>query len=78
MLRRADLSIVQDVFRNVGGRRNAFQMRADVLNIGNLLNGKWGVGSRPVAAVNNSNQVQILTNPGVDAQGRQLSAGCRQ
>jgi len=70
MLRRADLSIVQDVFRNVGGKRNAFQIRADVFNVGNLLNGNWGVGWRPVAAVNNSNQVQILTNPGADAQGR--------
>ncbi|MBI4484744.1 MAG: TonB-dependent receptor [Acidobacteria bacterium] len=70
MLRRADLSIVQDVFRNVRGKRNAFQIRADFFNFGNLLNSDWGVGWRPVAAVNNSNQVQILTNPGVDAQGR--------
>lgn len=70
MARRADLSIVQDVFRNVGGKRNAFQVRLDFINVGNLINSKWGVGWRPVAAVNNSNQVQILTNPGVDAQGR--------
>ncbi|MBI4886616.1 MAG: TonB-dependent receptor [Acidobacteria bacterium] len=70
ILRRADLSIVQDVFHNVGGKRNAFQVRADIFNVGNLLNGNWGVGSRPVAAVNNSNQVQILTNPAIDTQGR--------
>ncbi|OFW02448.1 MAG: hypothetical protein A3I61_13150 [Acidobacteria bacterium RIFCSPLOWO2_02_FULL_68_18] len=70
MLRRADLSIVQGVFRNVAGKRNAFQVRADFFNFGNLLNGDWGVGWRPVAAVNNSNQVQLLTNPGIDAQGR--------
>ena len=70
MARRADLSVVQDVFRNVGGRRNAFQIRLDIVNVGNLINSNWGVGWRPVAAVNNSNQVQILTNPGVDAQGR--------
>ncbi|MBF8300163.1 MAG: hypothetical protein HW394_533, partial [Acidobacteria bacterium] len=70
MLRRADLSIMQDVFRNVAGQRNAFQIRADFFNFGNLLNSNWGVGMRPVAALNNNNQVQILTNPGVDAQGR--------
>lgn len=70
MLRRADLSIVQDVFRNVGGARNGFQIRADIINVGNLLNSKWGVGRQVVAAVNTNNQVQILTNPGVDALGR--------
>jgi hypothetical protein len=70
MLRRTDLSIMQDVFRNVGGKRNAFQIRADITNLGNLLNSNWGVGRRPVAAATTNNAVQILTNPGVDAQGR--------
>jgi hypothetical protein len=70
MQRRADLSIVQEVFHNVGGKRNAFQIRADFLNFGNLLNHNWGVGWRPVATVDTNNHVQILTNPGVDAQGR--------
>jgi len=70
MLRRADLSVVQEVFRNVGGKRNALQIRADILNVGNLLNSQWGVGRQVVAAVNTNNQVQVLTNPGVDAQGR--------
>lgn len=66
----ADLSITQDVFRNIGGKKNAFQIRLDFLNFGNLLNSDWGVSQRPVAAINNNNQVQILTSPGVDAQGR--------
>lgn len=70
MLRRADLSIAQDVFRNIGGSRNGFQIRADITNVGNLLNSKWGVGRQVIAAVNTNNQVQILTNPGVDALGR--------
>jgi hypothetical protein len=70
MLRRADLSVVQDVFRDIGGRRNALQVRADVINFFNMVNSNWGVGRRPVAAVNTNNQVQLLTNPGVDAQGR--------
>ena len=70
LLRRVDLSVVQDVFRNVGGKRNTFQLRADFFNFGNLLSHKWGVGWRPVVAVNTNNQAQILTTPGVDAQGR--------
>jgi Carboxypeptidase regulatory-like domain len=70
MMRRADLSITQEFFRNVGGRRNGFEIRADFINFANFLNHNWGAGWRPVAAVNQSNQVQILTNPSVDAQGR--------
>ena len=65
-----DLSITQDVFRNLGGQRNGFQVRLDFVNFGNLLNHDWGVSQRPVAAVNTNQQLQILTNPGVDAQGR--------
>jgi hypothetical protein len=70
VFRSTDLSISQDVFRNIGGKRNSFQIRADFLNFFNLLNSNWGVAQRPVAAINNNNQLQILTNPGVDAQGR--------
>jgi hypothetical protein len=70
MLRRLDLSVTQDIFRNLGGQRNAFQIRADFINFGNLLNSNWGVGQRPVAALNNNNQIQILNTPTIDAQGR--------
>jgi hypothetical protein len=48
MVRRADLSISQEVFRDLVGRRNALQIRADFLNLGNLLNKDWGVGQRLV------------------------------
>ena len=70
IMRRADLSIIQDIFRDVRGKRNALQIRADFLNVGNLLNHNWGAGWRPVAPVNSSNQVQLLTNAAPDAQGR--------
>jgi hypothetical protein len=70
LLRRMDLSVTQDLFRNVGGQRNGFQIRADILNFGNLLNSNWGVGTRPTLAVNNNNQLTLLTNPALDAQGR--------
>ena len=45
-------------------------MRLDIQNFGNMLNSNWGVAQRPVASINTNNQIQILTNPGVDAQGR--------
>jgi hypothetical protein len=64
MVWRLDFGIAQDLFKNVGGKRHALQLRADFLNFGNLLNSDWGVGQR---LVSNS---QPLTNPAVDAQGR--------
>jgi hypothetical protein len=70
MFNRADVSVVQDLFRNIHGQRNGFQIRLDMFNFGNLLNHNWGVSWQQVAAVNTNNQVQILTNPGIDAQSR--------
>jgi hypothetical protein len=63
MLTRMDLSIAQDIFRSVSGRRHAVQVRIDAVNFGNLLNSDWGVGQR---LVNN----QPLIPAGADAQGR--------
>lgn len=40
----ADLSLIQEFYLNLGGKRNTFQLRADVLNVGNLINSNWGVG----------------------------------
>jgi hypothetical protein len=70
MFRNLDLSVSQDLFRNLGGQKNGFQIRLDILNFGNLLNDSWGVMQRPVGTVNTNQQLQVLTNPGVDAQGR--------
>jgi hypothetical protein len=63
IVKRLDVSLQQEIFRSLAGRRHAFQFRVDVLNFGNLLNDDWGVGKR---LVNN----QPLTNTGIDAQGR--------
>ena len=56
MVNRVDLSLTQDVFHSISGRRHTGQIRLDITNFGNLLNHNWGVGQR---LINN----QILTNP---------------
>jgi hypothetical protein len=63
LVNRADLSISQDLFTTIRGRRHAFEIRADILNFGNLLKSDWGVGQRLI-------RNQVLTNGGADAQGR--------
>jgi hypothetical protein len=46
MLHRFDLSVVQDINVLIKGTKNTFQIRADILNFGNMLNNKWGVSQR--------------------------------
>jgi hypothetical protein len=60
-----DLSLAQDLFRDLSGRRHAVQFRMDILNFLNLLSSDWGVGQRYV-----SYQPLITGTPVVDAQGR--------
>ncbi len=50
-----DLSVVQEIYISIGGKRNTFQLRADVLRVGNAINNDWGVGdnlvnSRPLVS----------------------------
>ena len=47
---RADVSITQDIFTNIGGQKNSIQIRADILNFGNMLNKNWGGAQRLVTA----------------------------
>ncbi|HXE80627.1 MAG TPA: carboxypeptidase regulatory-like domain-containing protein [Vicinamibacterales bacterium] len=63
LVHRLDVSVAQEIFRNIGGTRNGLEFRADIVNFGNLLNSDWGVGQR---LISNS----PLTNPGADAEGR--------
>jgi hypothetical protein len=62
LLHKLDLSVTQDVFKNIKGHRNAGQFRIDIQNFGNMLNSNWGVGQRVIR--NN-----ILTSPAADAAG---------
>ncbi len=50
MVFRTDVTIAQDLFRNIGGKRNLLQFRVDILNFANLLNTDWGVSQRLVTA----------------------------
>ena len=61
-LHRFDLSVAQDLFVKIKGKRNAFQIRADILNFGNMLNNKWGVSQRATAS-------QLLNFVSRDAAG---------
>jgi hypothetical protein len=60
LLHKVDLSVTQDVFKNIKGHRNAGQFRIDIQNFGNMLNSDWGVGQRVIR--NN-----ILSTPAFDA-----------
>jgi hypothetical protein len=74
MVWRTDISIAQDLFKNIGGKRHELTFRADILNFFNLLNSDWGVGQRFISG--NAPNAQPLIVPtaaqggAADAQGR--------
>lgn len=37
-----DFKVLQDVFTNIGGTKNKLQVSLDIMNVGNLLNSRWG------------------------------------
>ena len=59
---RFDFSTQLELFRNIGKNRHTIQLRADIFNIGNLLNSAWGVS-------NFVNTFNPLAAAGVDANG---------
>ncbi len=63
-LTRFDLSIVQEFFVKVGpkGKKNTIQVRADILNFGNMISNKYGVG-------NQSTSTQPLSVASISAAG---------
>ncbi len=65
MLMRSDLGVTQELFHNVGGKRNTVALRFDILNLDNLINKKWGSGQRVISNV-------PLLPQGADANGALL------
>jgi len=60
-----DLSISQEIFANFFKARHRFQIRADILNFGNLLNRNWGTGVTPA-----QNALTPLAFSSLDGTGR--------
>jgi hypothetical protein len=38
-----DFRLLQDVFTNIGNKRNSLQLSIDILNVGNMINSDWGI-----------------------------------
>ncbi|MBA3405476.1 MAG: TonB-dependent receptor, partial [Gemmatimonadaceae bacterium] len=69
LVKRVDVSLAQELFTDIGGSRNGIQLRADVVNFGNLLNKNWGLGQRLITT--QPLIVPSSTQGGpADAQGR--------
>ncbi|MFN8338048.1 MAG: hypothetical protein U0T36_03435 [Saprospiraceae bacterium] len=46
------MTVAQDVYIKINGKKNAFQIRMDIENVGNLINNKWGVGYLTTSSTN--------------------------
>lgn len=57
MLHRLDLSVTQDFYITIAGKKNSFQFRADILNFTNFINKNWGISQR----VTNANVLNYRT-----------------
>jgi hypothetical protein len=45
-----DVKFAQEIFHNIGGKKNTLTFTLDVFNFGNLLNKEWGIFQTPNAA----------------------------
>ncbi|MBB4600592.1 outer membrane receptor protein involved in Fe transport [Hymenobacter luteus] len=52
-----DVKLLQDIFTNIGNKRNTLQLSLDIFNIGNLINSDWGLIN-----VTNASSVLVPTN----------------
>ncbi|MEJ8803043.1 TonB-dependent receptor [Pontibacter sp. H249] len=59
---RMDVRILQDLFTNIGGKKNTLQLSFDVFNIGNMLNKDWGIIQTP-------NRTNLINFMGYETDG---------
>ncbi|HMO33739.1 MAG TPA: carboxypeptidase regulatory-like domain-containing protein [Lacibacter sp.] len=69
-----NLQVQQDLFTNIGKRKNTLRLQADVLNFLNMLNKNWGHRFINTLSGNNPLQVASVTN-GVPAYRMSLVSG---
>ncbi len=67
MVSRADFSVVQSIFTDLFEKRHTFEVRLDILNVGNLIDKNWGQAKHFAS-------LQPLTVPST-AQGGPVTAG---
>jgi hypothetical protein len=79
MLHRLDLSVTQDIYIKIAGKKNSFQFRADILNFTNMLNKDWGISQRVTtpnvisySTVNSSNVPFFKLATQTDAAGNRI------
>ncbi|RBQ02345.1 TonB-dependent receptor [Pedobacter miscanthi] len=62
-----DLRITQQIFKNYGKSKNTFEFTADIFNVGNLLNRKWGnvnfVNNANILVPQNASAINDTTKP---------------
>jgi hypothetical protein len=69
MLHRLDLSVTQDFYIMIAGKKNSFQFRADILNFTNFVNKDWGVTQR----VTNAQVLNYRTTSAANVPSFQLA-----
>lgn len=70
MVTKVDFSVAQDIIARIGSTQHKFQLRADILNFGNMLNKNWGLGQA-------FNSLQPLVTSTIVAPGATSTATCR-
>lgn len=64
-IHRFDIKVLQDIFSNFGSaRRYTLQLSFDLLNVGNLINDKWGTYVyNPLASYDNVRPLRVVNGP---------------